>query len=270
MKFFLLTICFLSISFLSCNTGSRSEVKTTDTIQQLLLKIRDSIKEFPNEPRLRYNLAIVYKDAGRFRDALAVFDSLNVIAGDTTDPFLYFNTMFQRSELYEQLNDTINAIKTLEAFVQPGELTMAGLNLARLYAETKNPRALPISDSMIKNDVEQAAPEPEYFKGIYYYNTGNFEKAVIAFDESIRKDYTFLDAHLEKGISLYQLKKYPEALQAFDLALKVSNTFSDAYYWKGRVQMAMGNNQEAKLNFQRAFGLDKSFTAAKEAADSIR
>ena len=269
MKLLYLTICSLSLVLGACNSSGKTETKTTDSTQQLLISIRDSIRNFPNEPRLRYNLAIVYKNAGQYREALAILDSLNVQSPDSTDPYLYFSTMFQKSELYEQLKDTMNAIRTLEQFVQPGELTIAGLNLARLYAETKNPRAIPIADSMIRNDEEQAAPEPHYFKGIYYYNTGDFSKAVAAFDESIRNDYTFLDAHLEKGISLYQLKKYAEAIKAFDVALQVSNTFSDAYYWKGRAQLAMGNRDEARLNFERAYGLDKEFVAAKEAADSL-
>jgi tetratricopeptide (TPR) repeat protein len=76
-----------------------------------------------------------------------------------------------------------------------------------------------------------------------------------------------MDAHLEKGISLYQLKKYPEALNAFDIALQVSGTFADAYYWKGRVQEAMGLKEEAKQNYQRALGLDREFTAAREALE---
>jgi hypothetical protein len=32
----------------------------------------------------------------------------------------------------------------------------------------------------------------------------------------------------------------------------------------------MGQKEEAKLNYQRAYGLDNSFTEAKEAADKIK
>ena len=268
MKVLRLTLSFISVLLVACNSNSTTETKTTDTLQQLVNKIRDSIARYPDEPRLRYNLAIVYKNAEQYQQALAVLDSLPISRSDSSDPFLYFNTMFQKADIYEQLSDTIKAIQTYEEFVQPGELTIAGFNLARLYAETKNPKTLSIVDSMLRYD-ELSAPEPDYFRGIYYFNTGDFAKAAAAFDESIKKDYTFLDAHLEKGISYYKMKKYAEAISAFDIALQVSNTFADAYYWKGRAQEALGDRIEAKKNYERAFGLDKTFIDAKNAADTL-
>jgi hypothetical protein len=61
--------------------------------------------------------------------------------------------------------DTANAIKTLEFFVIPGELTEAGLQLANLYAETENPRTIAFCDSMNKNDESKRDPNPDYLKG---------------------------------------------------------------------------------------------------------
>jgi len=37
----------------------------------------------------------------------------------------------------------------------------------------------------------------------------------------------------------------------------------------GKCNEAMGNLTEAKLNYQRAFSLDNTFTEAKEAADKL-
>ena len=45
--------------------------------------------------------------------------------------------------------------------------------------------------------------------------------------------------------------------------------FPDAYYWMGICQEALGQTEEAKLNYQKAYGLDKTFTEAKEAAEKI-
>jgi len=54
------------------------------------------------------------------------------------------------------------------------------------------------------------------------------------------------------------------------LALKVSATYADAYYWLGKCQEAMGKKEDARLSYQRAYGLDKSLTEAKEAADRLK
>jgi tetratricopeptide (TPR) repeat protein len=269
MKILFFLILPVIFTCYSCNSGTNGREETVDSLAQLLNKQRDSIKKYPNEPGLKYNLAITYQYIGNYQKALDVLDSMGITKPDSTDPYLYYNYLFKRAELLELTGDTTNAIETLERFVMPGELTNAGIMLANLYAETKNQKVLAFADSMILNDAENVAPEPNYFKGIYYFNTGDYTRAIAEFDKSIQKDYNFMDAHLEKGISLYQLKKYPEALKVFDIALQVRNTFADAYYWKGKTQEAMGQKEEAKQNYQRAFSLDRTLTEAKEAAESL-
>jgi TolA-binding protein len=69
---------------------------------------------------------------------------------------------------------------------------------------------------------------------------------------------------------LFENQKYSDAARTFQLALKVSAAYADAYYWLGKCQEALGEKDEAKLNYQRAYGLDKSLTEAKEAADRLK
>jgi tetratricopeptide (TPR) repeat protein len=170
----------------------------------------------------------------------------------------------------ELAGDTAEAIKTLELFVIPGELTEAGLRLTNLYAETKNPKAISFSDAMKKNNAGGKDPNPDYLKGVYYYNIEDYKNALLQFDECIRKDYNFLDAYMEKGRIFYKQKKYADALKVYDLALVISNSYADAFFWKAKCQEALGQKQEAKLNYLRAYGLDKTFTEAREAADKLK
>jgi len=269
MKNLLWVLFYATILVYACNSSSENEIKTTDSLEQLLGPLRDSINKYPGEPRLKYNLAVIFKNAGKYKEALAILDSMNIQAKDSSNRYLYFNYMFQRSELLVLTGDTVNAIKTLEQFVMPGELTQASLNLANLYAETNNPKTIPFCDAIMKYDSATTVPELNYFKAIYYYNTGEFEKALKELDESIRKDYNFLDAYMEKGRILYNQKKYTDAIKVYNLVLSVSSTFADAYYWKGKCQEALGQKKEAKLNYQRAYGLDKTHTEAKEAAEKL-
>lgn len=259
----------VSIITFSCNNSPEPAAQTTDSLQQLLQSIRDSIAKYPDDPKPKYNLSIVLQDAGKYKEAVLTLDSMNVSKGDSTDLRLYFDYLFKRSELLELAGDTTEAIKTLELFVMPGEITQAGFRLANLYADTKNPKTVLFCDAMNKNDTSGRDPHPSYFKGIYYYNIGEQGKALLQFDECIRKDYNFTDAYLEKGIIFYKQKKYNDALKTFDLALKVSNSYSDAFFWKAKCQEAIGQNQDAKLNYRRAYGLDKTLIEAKEKADKL-
>jgi tetratricopeptide (TPR) repeat protein len=140
--------------------------------------------------------------------------------------------------------------------------------LAYEYADLKNPKALSLADSIIKTKT----PEFEkayYIKGVYLVNTGKTNEALKNFDEAIRTNYNFLDAYRDKGQLLLELKKYEQALKTFELALKIAPASADFYYFMGKTQQAMGKKEEAKLNYQRAYGLDKSMTEAKEAAEKL-
>src|SRR5688572_31638344 len=99
MKNLLLVFISGALLLYACNSSSENNSKTTDSLEQLLGPIRDSINKYPGEPRLKYNLAIIYKNAGKYKEALAVLDSMNIHPKDNPDPYLYFNYMFQKSEL---------------------------------------------------------------------------------------------------------------------------------------------------------------------------
>jgi tetratricopeptide (TPR) repeat protein len=267
----LLGLPFIIFILFSCNpNGSALNTpETKDTGQQLLSSLRDSIKKYPGDMELKYELLVALQDAGMYKEAVAFLDSTDIAKGDSTNLKSYYGYLYKRSELLAQAGDTAKAIKTLELFVIPGELTESGKQLANLYAETKNPKTIAIADSMIKNDASRKDPEPNYFKGAYYYNIGDYERALQQFDLCIKRDYTFLDAYMEKGRILYKQSKYKEAIGVYDLAIRVSNTFADAHFWKGKCQEALGQKEEARISYQRAFAFDKTLTEAKEAAERI-
>ena len=134
----LLALLFPATILFACNNDSTTtRLETKDSLQQLLLSMRDSIKKYPNDTLLKYNLVLALQEAGRYKEAVNVLDSMNLKWGDSSDMKVYLNSKYKRAELLVLAGDTANAIKTLEFFVIPGEPTEAGLQLASLYAETK-------------------------------------------------------------------------------------------------------------------------------------
>ena len=75
---------------------------------------------------------------------------------------------------------------------------------------------------------------------------------------------------MDKGQTYYDQKKYPDALKTFQLTTTVFPSESLPYFWLGKTQQALGNKNEARLNYQRAYGLDKTFTEAKDSADRLK
>lgn len=223
-----------------------------------------TMKELPQSALLGLSLARAYGAQQKVDQALGVCETLLQKNPEQVD------VLKMKASLLEQKGEDMAAVATMEKAysITPFDIELNYM-LAFTYGETKNPKVLTLCDSLIKKDSLGLHAEPYYYKGLYYSNINNKAKALSLFNEAIQHDYNFLDAHIEKGITLYEQKKYAEAYQAFNLAMTISPKYADAYYWMGKCQEALGDRKEAKLNYQRAYGLDKTLTQAKEAADRL-
>jgi tetratricopeptide (TPR) repeat protein len=226
--------------------------------------LESGAKRFPGNPDFRRRLSEAYLQLGRSQEALAQYD--NMLREDS----LNFEAWYEKGMLLVEMNDTANAIAALARSYALQPLSMSGLVLANLYAETKDPRAVEIADEIISKDTLTETLDPIFIKGIYYSNTKQYPQAIEQFDKCIRADWKFTDAYIEKGIILYEQKNIDEALQTFKMANTVSATNADAYYWQGRCYELAGKKDEAIDNYARAATLDRDFTEAKQALDRLR
>jgi tetratricopeptide (TPR) repeat protein len=235
--------------------------KHTDTA---IAFVQEALKKLPNSIALQIGLARGYEQKQQVEAALKVCnDIISKYPGQ-------LDALVLKSELLKRQDKTTEAIQVLETAYgyAPGDVELAH-TLAFDYADAKNPKALSLSDSLIEADISQRQPEPYYFKGLYHENNGNYSQAINFFNEAISRDYYFIDAYHDKGQCYYEQKKYKEAVKTYRLAITVSPTNAISYYWLAKTEEAMGDKQEAKLDYQRAYGLDKNMKEAKEAADRL-
>jgi len=214
---------------------------------------------------LQLNLAEAYTQQKNASAALSVYDQILQKEPNQID------ALMKKSVLLDQQNKPDESLSVMEKAYQlaPFDVELS-YDLAYKYAENNNPKAIALSDSLIKMDSIGRHAEPYYFKGVYFSNTGNKSKAIQQFNLAIQHDYNFLDAHMEKGVIYYDQKNFAEALKSFQLVTTISPSYANAYYWIAKVQEAEGKKQEAKLNYQRAYGLDKTLSQAKQAAENIK
>lgn len=229
-----------------------------------ILFLEDAVKKVPESLVLQISLARGYQQKQALDKALAICN--NIIREYPNQ----LDALVLKSDLQKAQNQEAAAIATLEQAYQyaPFDPELVH-NLAFGYAQAKNARALQLSDSLIRADSAQRHAEPYYFKGVYYTNTGNQAAALQQFDEAIRRDYNFLDAHMDKGVLQYESKQYAAAQNTFERVLTISPAYADAYYWLGKVAQVQGQNVQAKEHYLRAYSLDKSLTDAKDAADKL-
>ncbi|HEY0354860.1 MAG TPA: tetratricopeptide repeat protein [Flavisolibacter sp.] len=235
--------------------------KNTDEAIRFL---EDARNKLPNSLFIQVQLAQGYRSKGELDRSLSICNQIISQYPNNIDALLL------KADILKEQNKETEAMKVLEqAYVlAPGDVELVH-TLAFDYAETKNPKALSLSDSLIKADTEKTHAEPYFFKGVYYSNSGKYSEAIQQFDKAIQTKHNFIPAHINKGIAYYDQKKYKEAMDIFSLAARAFADEADPYYWMGKTQEATGNKQEAKLNYQRACGLDKSLTQACEAASRL-
>ncbi len=212
----------------------------------------------------KISMARLYHENGQPGKALAIADSmLQKFPGQ-------LDAIGIKAEILKQQGNEEEALSLLEKAyaLQPRDKETA-YNLAYEYAEAKSPKVLPLTDTLIKYDKTETVARAWYIKASYYKNIGNENEALRYYDSSMIADYNFLDTYLDKGKLLLEQKKLEAALRTFATGQKLSPGAADFYFWVAKTQQAMGNKPDAKMNYERAFALDKSMTEAKAAADAL-
>ncbi len=223
------------------------------------LRLLESLnQQFPQNTQVKRLLAETYAGSGNSRQALSIYDSM--IEKDSLDP----ETYYEKALVLEQLKDTTRAIKALQKAYSFRGVDTYGLELAHLYAEQKNPRALEICDFILNQDSARLLIDPYFIKGIYFANVKQYPKAISQFDSCIVRDWKTTDAYLEKGRVYFQMGNFARAMQTFNTAITVTNTDPDAYYWLGRCYEAQHMKIDAINNYRKAVSLDKDFTEARQ------
>jgi tetratricopeptide (TPR) repeat protein len=222
---------------------------------RLLESVNDQYK---SNPQVRRLLAEAYAGFGKPEKALLIYNEM--IARDSLDP----ETLYEKAILLEQLKDTVNAIADLQRAYSIQGVDTYGLELAHLYAEQRNPKALEICNFILKQDSAFILIDPFFIKGIYFSNMKLYTKAIAQFDSCILRDWKTTDAYLEKGRAFFHMGNFNDAMKTFNMAVTVSNTDPDAYYWLGRSYEAQHKKSEAINSYRKAISLDPDFIEAKQ------
>jgi tetratricopeptide (TPR) repeat protein len=227
--------------------------------------INKALTILPNSVFLELNLGESLAAQNKPDEALKVYDDLLLKYPGQIDAWI------KKADLLAQKNDLPGSTAALEKAysLAPQDMELTG-NLAFNYAKTKNPKALALADTIIALDKKGLSAEPYYFKGVYYDNINDKNKALEQFDLAIQKDYNFLDAYMEKGRILYERKKTAEALKVFQLSTTISPAFADGYLWLAKCKEALNQKEEALADYQRAFGFDKTLIEAKEGIERLK
>jgi len=266
MKIFAAALTAITILMLAaCNNNGQEKAGTAnghagypENIQVLIAAVHAQ----PDSNKIRKQLAWALDSIGDYANAFKQIDT--AVGKDTGNNLLWIN----RGNIAEDAGDTLAALESYVKALHIAETPDALLWLAKLYAETKNPRALLIA-SRIKVLAlgKEYDAHSAYVAGVYYARIGKAPEALEKFDECIEDNYTYMEAYVEKGMVYFDNKRYRDALDVFQLAATVNNLDADAYYYQAKCYEAMQKKDSAVQEYKQSLTLNKSL---KEARDGLK
>lgn len=247
-----------AIVFFSCTNNNSSPGNTqAASMPEAEKKLREAISTHPDSLLLKEKLVQYFRDNNNYSEAIAETDK--ALLKDSLSERLWY----MKATLLFENEDTSRAIAAWERIIRIRPHPEYIKTLGFLYAITKDPMALAMSDLLMRN----SPPEALFIKGLYFSKIGEKENAIAFFNECLKLNYQDLMAYREKAIAEYEMGKYVEALKTLELALTVKQTFDEAYYWAGRCYEKLGKTKEAAENYQMAiqFAQGNDYPEAKDA-----
>lgn len=141
-------------------------------------------------------------------------------------------------------------------------------SLDQIYqlASDKNASCLALTDSILQTTSDpNARAEAFYIKGLYFSNIKDIPSAERFLDSTIKENYTFYDAYIEKGIILNEKGEFETALKTLMIAVEITKNNADLYYWIGKSYEGMKKNKEANAYYSMTLQIEPTFQAAAEA-----
>ena len=110
-------------------------------------------------------------------------------------------------------------------------------------------------------------------QGMLFFEQGDYQKAIEAFDEAIRLNPQDAEAYYHRGVAQNSLpqpqmrvssggqSRYQSAIKDFDAAIRL-NPQSDAYYNRGVAYRKLGQFERAIEDYEEAIRLDPQYAEA--------
>ncbi len=261
-KSFLIIFLLVIIGISACNDVATD--KAAVAMPATEKEFRDAIIAHPDSFALKEKLIKYFSDNSNFGQAIA--ETEKAIKEDSANAKLWDI----KSMLYFLNRDTTHAIAALEKAIAIDPQPVYKISLGLTYAQTKNQKALVLSDELLKNPNAKAGMQALFIKGFYFSYMGNNQKAISFFDDCLALDYTYIDAYKEKSICLYNLAKYNDAILSLKKAVALQTTYDEGYYWLGRCYQKLNDTTKATENYQLALQIDPDYAEAKDALNSLK
>lgn len=122
--------------------------------------------------------------------------------------------------------------------------------IAKIVEQTESD-SLPIFSGSISEELVEYL----FNLGLEKASAGDFEEALISWNQAVTLNPDFAPAWHNKGSALAYLNRLPEAVQSFEQAIALNVNDLDSWYDRGSALFSMGQWQEAIISWERVIGI---------------
>ena len=192
------------------------------------------------------NLGIVYRNLGRYDDALAAYaHSIEMCQSDCYIEYNNRGVVYSSLGRYDDALADYNHALTLnenyaEAYANRGVLYRNMGRYDEAFADYD--QALSLNENAINYTN----------RGVAYNYSGQYDEALADFERALELDENYAQAYLNRGSAYHQLGLYDEAIIEFTTALNLDATLSEAYYNRGLIYNELERYEEAIADFDQS------------------
>ena len=99
-------------------------------------------------------------------------------------------------------------------------------------------------------------------RGAMLRDLKRFNEALESFEEALRIDPQFVEAHFNRGVALYFLKRHDEALESYARALALKPGLAEAHYNRGLALFDLQRFDEALAAYEQALAVRPAYAEA--------
>lgn len=217
---------------------------------------------FPDRVQTLLKLSEFQLIVQQHEDALATLNK--ILQRDPQNPEAFF--MAGRIALDQ--GDTTNAIASLQKSVQlNADNVDAWRFLGRIFTTRNNPLAIRYFDNALR--VDSTDLESREYKGVFYMQRGEFDKAFEVYRDIIIRNPDYSNAYFDMGIMYLELDSLQKAYDHFNLAIKTDPLFVKAYFFRGHTSELQGKLESAIADYRQASGMSPNYPEPKAALERL-
>jgi len=217
----------------------------------------------PKNPDAQLKLAKLYLILQNYEATFRVLNEL--LKFDDYNPGAYFI----RANANLEEGDTALAVRDLmKAVDQDQQFYDAYMLLGELFSLRNDPLAEGYLENALR--IRPSSTDALYMLGMYYQETEQIDRALLAYDNIITIDSSFKMAPYNQGyIFLVYKQDFPAAVEAFSQAIRIDPDYVNAFFNRGFAYELNGQPEMAYDDYKTTLKLDVNNSKAIEGLNRL-